>query len=223
MKMLQAVQKFLEQNNEYLEDIQELLCKAELHLTPSEHENLLDMFKDADIKFKDSWILPSYSDYRTFEEKWDDDTIYNDLNATLDSFTISKSLDLKISTDQLYDHMIYDGSLVNFDIQKISDNDIKFLNIYSVASDGEGYIDLSFSFTDSTGKEVIYGDSNVTNADLGGYIPSYGYALNKTVIEFDTKKLEEKLITVIGQAEDLYLGFDDEDLDDDYEDPYRYG
>lgn len=214
MKMLQTVQKFLEQNNKYLEDIQELFCKAELHLTPSEHENLLDMFKDADVKFKNSWILPSYSDYRTFEETWDDDTIYNDLNDTLDTFTISRSLDLKISTDQLYDHIIYDGSLANFDIHKLSDNDIKFLNIYLVASDGRGYIDLAFSFTDSTGKQVINGDSNTTNTDLGGYIPNYGYALYKRAIEFDINKLKDHLITAIGQAEDLYLNaIDDEDLD----------
>ena len=214
MKMLQTVQKFLEQNNKYLEDIQELFCKAELHLTPSEHENLLDMFKDADVKFKNSWILPSYSDYRTFEETWDDDTIYNDLNDTLDTFTVTEHLDLEISTDQLYDHMIYDGSLANFDIHKLSDNDIKFLNIYLVASDGRGYIDLAFSFTDSTGKQVINGDSNTTNTDLGGYIPNYGYALDKRVIEFDINKLKDHLITAIGQAEDLYLNaIDDEDLD----------
>lgn len=213
MKMIQTVQKFLEQNNKYLEDIQELLFKAELHLTPSEHENLLDMFKDADVKFKDSWILPSYQDYRTFEETWDDDTIYNDLNDTLDTFTVRENLDLKISTDQLYDHMIYDGSLVNFDIQKISDNDIKFLNLYSVSRDGRGYIDLAFSFTDSTGKQVIYGESNTTNTALGGYITNYGYALDKRAIYFDIKELEKRLFTVISQAEDLYLGFDNADLD----------
>lgn len=214
MKMLQTVQKFLEQNNKYLEDIQELFCKAELHLTPSEHENLLDVFKDADVKFKDSWILPSYSDYRTFEEQWDDDTIYNDLNDTLDTFTVTEHLDLEISIDQLYDHMIYDGSLANFDIHKLSDNDIKFLNIYLVASDGRGYIDLAFSFTDSTGKQVINGDSNITNTALGGYISSYGYALDKRAIEFDVNKLKDHLITAISQAQDLYLNaIDDEDLD----------
>ena len=213
MKMLQTVQKFLEQNNKYLEDIQELFCKAELHLTPSEHENLLDVFKDADVKFKDSWILPSYSDYRTFEETWDDDTIYNDLNDILGTFTVSEHLDLKISTDWLYDHIVYDGALANFDIQKISDNDIKCLNIYLVASDGRGYIDLAFSFTDSAGKEVIYGDSNITSTDLGGYIPNYGYALDTRVIDFVIKKLKSDILTSTSQAEDLYLGFDDEDLD----------
>lgn len=207
------IKKFLEENNKWLEDIQELLCKAEVQLTPSEHEELLDTLKGVDIKVKDSWILPSYSDYRTFEETWDDDTIYTDLNDTLDTFTVREHLDLKISTDQLYDHIVYDGALANFDIKKVSNNDIEFLNLYLVASDGRGYIDLAFSFTDSTGKSVIYGDSNITSTDLGGYISNYGYALDTKAIDFAINKLKDYLVTDISQAEDLYLSFDDEDLD----------
>ena len=91
---------------------------------------------------------------------------------------------------------------------------IKFLNLYSVSRDGRGYIDLAFSFTDSTGKQVIYGESNITSTDLGGYIPNYGYALYKRAIEFDSNKLKDHLVTAISQAEDLYLNaIDDEDLD----------
>ena len=212
--MTKEVQKFLKQNKKDLEDIQELLCKAELELMPSEHENLLDVFKACGIEFEDSWILPSYSDYRTFEEFLNDDDIYIELINTLDSFTYNQKLQIQITSDQLYDHMIYDGSLVNFNIHKASDNDIKQLNIYLEASDSSGYIDLTFSFTDSSGKVVIYGNSNITSTDVGGYIPSYGYALDKRAIEFDIKKLQEDLTTVISQAEDLYLNaFDDEDLD----------
>lgn len=214
MKMLQTVQKFLEQNNKYLEDIEELFCKAELHLTPSEHENLLDMFKDADIKFKDSWILPSYSDYRTFDPAMIDDLIYNDLNDTLDTLTFSKNIDIQISTDQLYDSMLYDSSLVNCDIDKLSDGQITQLNIYPVAAAGNGYIDLSFSLTDKHGQIVIVGDSNVFNDTLGGYIQNYGYALDKRAIEFDIKTLYKQLETSIGLAHDTYLNaIDDEDLD----------
>ena len=220
MRLDPEVQHFLEKYEYLIEDIQELMLKAEIELTISGHKYLLNTLNEVDIKVNPDFILPSYSDHRTFGDGLDHEEALQSLDDVLNQFTIVEYIDLEdeITTDQLYDYFLHESTLSNnYSIDKYSDNNIRYLNIYPWTNGQDILID--FSFTDNQGKQVIYGEANDATDD-GAYLNGYGYGLYEHGLKFDCNKLKDQVLEEIKYAIDKYAN---SDLDDDYEDPYRYG